>query len=605
MSKASLNLKEHFGTIQQNAVLAIKIAWKASPRWLMLLTIFGLLASIAPVGQALVARQLINAVVAGAGRQSFDEIVFWLAVGLGFAVFQAAATFGQQYVSRHFYDLLRLKVSLDILNHAASLDVAMFDNPSFYDIVERTQKDIANRIAMFFSQIFTLMTHFFEVIGIFIILVVIDPWVIIVMSVLTVPYALFQWKQGQAAYLLEFNWTAKMRWMRYFISLMLSRDSVPEINLLNLPPLLSVRYKKIMEEFLHADRKLYRRRFAGDLVFSILFALAFYGAFGWVAWRAVMGALTVGDVAIFVGGAIRLKNTLERAASTLSNALEGALYISNFKQFMDSTPAIDKQAGKKLAYFSGDIKLKNVSFAYPSAKVPALIDISLHIKAGEVVAIVGENGAGKTTLAKLIARLYDPTEGCIWWDNQALGELAAEDVYRQVAFVFQTFNRYEASVMENIAFGDWPTLLDQPEQIKEIARRAQIEEMILHMPHGYETLLGRQFGEHDLSGGQWQRLAIARAFARKAALLILDEPTASIDARVEYNLFMQFRELAAGRTTILISHRFSTVSMADRIVVLDKGQIVEEGSHQELFTRQGLYAELYNLHRRQMETVRV
>ncbi len=603
--KESLNFREHFGAIRQNALVALKIAWRASPRWFVALSFFTALASLIPAGQALITRQLINAVVAATETRTFNQVLLWLGIGLVFGLVLALATFGQQYISRRFDDLLRLKISLDILNHAARLDVASFDNPAFHDIVERTQQNIAARISTFVTQIFGLATNFFETAGIIVILVVIDPWVIIVMALLTVPYVIFHWRQGQAAYQLEYNRITKVRWMRYFVNLLLSRDSIPEVKLLRLTPLLNRRFHNLMIEFMQDDRKLYQRRFAGDLVFSILFTIAFYGAFAWVAWRAVTGSLTVGDVAVYVGGAIRLRSTLERASLTLTKALEGALYVSDFVQFVEAQPAIDPTAGRRLTHFSGDIKLQNVSFSYPQAEQPALTNISLHLKPGEVVAIVGENGAGKTTLAKLIARLYDPTEGCILWDDQNLAELMAEDVYRQVAFVFQSFNRYEASVNDNIAFGNWTSLLAQPEQIQAIARRAQVAEMIDQMPCGYETRLGRQFGEYDLSGGQWQRLAIARAFARDAALLILDEPTASLDARAEYNLFMQFRELAAGRTTILISHRFSTVSMADRIVVLDNGRVIEDGSHHELLAQNGHYAELYQLHQRQMGSVAV
>jgi len=229
-----------------------------------------------------------------------------------------------------------------------------------------------------------------------------------------------------------------------------------------------------------------------------------------------------------------------------------------------------------------------------------LSDVSFHIEPGETVALVGENGAGKTTLVKLIARLYDPNEGVIVFDDVNLQDLSLEFLRRQISFVFQRFSRYEATVSENIAFGDWRELLDHPDRVEQLGRMAGVQEMVDTMPHGYETQLGRLFGEFTLSGGQWQKIAISRAFARDSSLLILDEPTANLDARAEFDLFSRFKSLAAGRTTILISHRFSTVSMADRILVLEEGRIIESGTHDALLAQGGQYAALFNLHQRQM-----
>jgi ABC-type multidrug transport system fused ATPase/permease subunit len=242
-----------------------------------------------------------------------------------------------------------------------------------------------------------------------------------------------------------------------------------------------------------------------------------------------------------------------------------------------------------------------VTFTYSGPNEPALKDISLYIKPGETVALVGENGAGKTTLVKLIARLYDPDEGSILFDGVDVKELSLVSLHSKISFVFQTFGRYEATVGENIAYGDLRKVMDDTEKIEQIARLAGVHNMIQAMPQGYNTMLGRIFGEYNPSEGQWQQIALARAFARHAVLLILDEPTSNLDARSEYELFSRFQEVAQGRTTILISHRFSTVSMADRILVMDKGQIVEQGTHQGLITQGGHYASLYRLHLRQMK----
>jgi ATP-binding cassette subfamily B protein len=247
--------------------------------------------------------------------------------------------------------------------------------------------------------------------------------------------------------------------------------------------------------------------------------------------------------------------------------------------------------------------VENVEFAYPGSSRLVLRGVSLEIEPGEIVALVGENGSGKTTLVKLIARLYHADRGRITLDGRDIETLEMESLHRRIAFVFQSFGRYEATARDNIAYGDWEKCLDDPDRVEEIARVAGVHEMLLSMPEGYDTMLGRTFGTFDLSGGQWQKLAMARAFARQAALLILDEASASLDARAEYELFVRARELARGRTTILISHRFSTVSMADRILVMDQGRIVESGSHRELLRRGGHYAKLYGLHQQQMGAV--
>jgi len=281
--------------------------------------------------------------------------------------------------------------------------------------------------------------------------------------------------------------------------------------------------------------------------------------------------------------------------------MEKTLYISNLIEFFNISPQISPLHGKSLSSCRGEIALQSVTFTYPGTQQPAVEEVSLRIKAGETVALVGENGAGKTTLVKLIARLYEPQKGTVLFDGHDIQTLSLDFLYQQLSFVFQNFGRYEATVADNIAYGDWARLREQKQEIKDIAQHSGIHKMVSGLPQDYDTRLGRMFGESTLSGGQWQQIALARAFARKnAKLLILDEPTANLDARSEYNLFCRFKEHARGRTTILISHRFSTVSMADRIIVLEQGRVVEEGSHQTLIEKEGLYANLYRLHQLQM-----
>jgi ATP-binding cassette subfamily B protein len=289
--------------------------------------------------------------------------------------------------------------------------------------------------------------------------------------------------------------------------------------------------------------------------------------------------------------------TMERLIVAVSNVTEQGLHLGDLRAFLDQSPRMID--GERIPAHRGEVELTNVSFTYPGSNAPALSDVSLHIKPGEVIAIVGENGAGKTTLIKLIARLYDADEGQIRFDGVDVRDWSIQHLHQRISFLAQGFAQYEATAADNIAYGDWERLLDDRNQIRDIATSAGCDELIQTMPNGYDTKLGRMFGEHEISGGQWQRLAVARTLARNASLLILDEPMAHLDARSEYELFCRFRELARGRTTILVSHRFGTLAMADRILVLDHGRIVEGGAHEDLLRQSGTYAKLYQMYRAQ------
>jgi ATP-binding cassette, subfamily B, bacterial len=576
------------------AAWTLRVIRAAAPRLVAALVMLTLLQGLIPAGVAVALRGLINA-AAGAGDAAdvSSRLLGWVALAFVLTAAGAIAGLAVGYVGQRLADELNLQLTGEILAHAWSLDLRFFEDPDRQDLVARTQANVGIQLQGLVLEALNALRQLLTAVALLAVLAAIEPLVLLVVPPFSMPFLYFQWRLAQQRHLEQQQRATKLRWTSYFVSKLTAPESVAEVKLLDLGPLLIERFRRLHAEFRDRDRLLHLRNFRGTSLASLFTIGALCALFARVAVRVV----SLGDLAIFGGVAIRLRLALYEVVRSTAGCLERLMAMGNLREFLEVKPAVE--AGKALtpALDRGAVEFRDVTFAYPGG-APVLRQLSLSIHPGETLALVGESGAGKSTLVKLLARLYDPDEGQIFFDGVDLRDIAPAHLHQRIGLVLQSFGRYEASAAENIAYGDWRRLLENRVEVERLARAANLHEAIARLPQGYDTHLGQAFGAVTLSGGEWQRIAMARAFGRQASLLILDEPTAHLDARAEYELFARFKELSRGRTTLLISHRFTTIAMADRIAVLADGRVVELGAHHELLDRRGAYASLYRLYER-------
>ncbi len=599
-------LRSNLSTLFSEGAWTLKYSFSHKPFHVIAMIALAAASSSIPALLAVSTRGLVNAVAAAVNGHSANDnrIYLWLLVGLGAALMDALISLVENYVNLYFQDTISRNITVDVLEHTSRLDLAQLEDLQFQDTLSIAQQNAGGTFANFLSNIINLGSIILESAILAALLFQIDPIILPIFLPIMLGYFWFEWRLVIRRTELEQLRTTKRRWTRYFTGRLTTPSFLPEIKLLGLGPFLLRKFDDLLKEFIGQDQGMRR----AALIMQTIYSLLTSGLVTYLLWRIVTKirdhALTLGDLTIFGSAALRLRRDIEQTVLTAGNALEDTIYIHHIRVLLRTEPVLTIEGSYRPAAIDGDLKMEHVTFFYPGTAAPALSGVSLHIRKGEVVALVGENGAGKTTLVKLLSGLYAPTHGRILLDNHPLDEYSQEFLYQQYSSVFQPFGKYEGSVHENIAYGDWKRLMDDPEAVKAIGKMCGIDPLIHRLPQGYETILGRMFGEVDLSGGQWQKIAIARAFASNGSVVVLDEPTSSLDPRSEYEIFCLFRDLAKNRTTIIISHRFSTVSMADRIIVMDQGKIVEDGSHPELMRKKGVYAALYTMQSKQMDSLR-
>jgi ATP-binding cassette subfamily B protein len=577
--------------------------WEASRPLSITMAATSLLIAVVPAGLALMSGAVVSEVQAliETGERSFAPLLPWLGLAAALLLVIGVGQVARRYAEDRLGDEMGLLVSREVLEHAASLDLAFFESKENHDTLSRASGYPGRSYLQFVASVYDTASVTIEFLSLLGVMVWIHAGASLALAFVTIPFLVFRWRMAKVRFEVHRAKTTKRRQAGYFSSLLTNRDAVPTTKVFGLASLLTDRFASTMRELLDVDRDLYRRLAVGRALVSVGYAVVFVVAVGIVAARTLEGAIAIGALVTYLASANRFRGASVNVVNTIADFMSRVLFVRDLTDFMAERPVIVDREAKTLPELKGAIEMRGVSFRYPGTTREVVRDLDLDIRAGETVAVVGPNGAGKTTLVKLIARLYEVDRGSVLADGHDVRSLAVRWYHDQIAYVGQVPVRFEATLEENIAFGDWKRLLGRSEEVEELALRLGLGDLLEQTPDGMQTLLGRRFGDHDLSGGQWQLVAIGRALARNAAIVILDEPTSNLDARAEYAMFERFHQLTRGRTTILVSHRFSTVQMADRIFVMDEGRIVESGTHAELVARQGVYASLYAAHRLRFE----
>jgi len=611
-------LRERFAALRNLPPFLLSI-WRTSPLLSVSTIVLRLLRALLPVATLYVGKLIIDEVTrllragghpAGSlhGALLHNDVGEWLRAGmlthlgelllLEFALAIGADLLGRvvSMIDSLLSELYANRTSVELMRHAASLDLEDFEDAELQDQLDRARRQVAGRSSLL-SQLLGQAQDMLTIVSFAVGLLVYTPWLIVLLLVALVPAFLGEFHFNAQSYAVNFQWTPERRELDYLRYIGATAQNAKEIKSFGLNDFLVERYRVLSQSIYRANRLVALRRAGWGGLFTTIGTVGYYLAYALIAYRTVRGDFSIGDLTFLSGSFRRLRNLLESLLSGFSQVAGQALYLDDLFSFFRIQPEILSPAQPRP--FPQPIRegfvFEDVGFRYPDAERWAVRHLNFTLRAGEVMALVGENGAGKTTVVKLLSRLYDPDEGRILLDGHPLAEYDLGELRANTGVIFQDFVRYNFEASDNIAVGRIEARDDQA-RITAAAHRSTADEVIARLPKGYQQMLGKLFTNGvDLSGGEWQKIAIARAYMRAAQLLILDEPTAALDARAEFEVFQRFKELSHGKTAVIISHRFSTVRMADRIIVLERGQIAQVGSHADLLAAGGQYAELFEL----------
>src|SRR5213594_5179633 len=558
--------------------------------------------SFVPVAVLWIGKLIIDGVIAaGVAAQAGGTVNWWhlgslVGLELGIAVIGEGLARLSALLESLLGDLFANRLSVRLMQHAATLDLAQFEDAEVYDHLERARRQTVGRIGLFTLLLGTTQ-DLVTLISLAGVLLLAQPWLLLLLAVAVVPSFLGEAHYASLGYSLLFHWTPERRLLDYLRYMGASDESAKEVKLFGLSDFLVDRYARLSDQFYAENKWLAVRRNVVSTALVTLGTLGYYAAYAVIIYFTVLGRYTIGALTFLAGSFRQSRDLIQGVLLSLSQVWEQSLYLSDLFTFFDVRPLVTSPPGARpvpVPIRTG-FEFQDVGFRYPGSDRWAVRHLSFAFEPGERIALVGENGAGKTTLVKLLARLYDPDEGRILLDGVDLRDYDLDSLRTNIGVIFQDFVRYDFVMKENIGVSQVERLGDE-ERIREAARRSLADSVASRLERGYDQMLGRRFeGGVELSGGEWQKVALGRAYMRDAQVLILDEPTASLDARAEYDVFLRFAELTAGRMAVLISHRFSTVRMADRILVLQGGELIDQGTHEELVKKGGLFAELTTL----------